>query len=113
MALEPYRPPSDDRYRDDLDREIDQKIDTFFHRWNWKLVRFIRRAVIVVSVIWVGPTAFPAQFPFFSPQPMGPVIFQLLPPAPRCSCSSGSSSRSCTFSWPARASTGLSLVRRV
>ena len=45
MALEPYRPPSDNRYRDELDREIDQKIDTFFHRWNWKLVRFIRRAV--------------------------------------------------------------------
>ena len=53
MALEPYRPPSDNRYRDELDREIDQKIDTFFHRWNWKLVRFIRRAVIV-AVRYLG-----------------------------------------------------------
>ena len=42
MAIEPYRPDQRNQYRDDLDREIDQKIDTFFHRWNWKLARFIR-----------------------------------------------------------------------
>jgi hypothetical protein len=54
MALEPYRPPSDNRYRDELDREIDQKIDTFFHRWNWKLVRFIRRALFILFVLWVA-----------------------------------------------------------
>jgi len=78
MALEPYRPPSDNRYRDELDREIDQKIDTFFHRWNWKLVRFIRRAVIVLFVIWVAINAIPAAFNFITTQPLGPVILQLI-----------------------------------
>jgi cell division protease FtsH len=78
MALEPYRPPSDNRYRDELDREIDQKIDTFFHRWNWKLVRFIRRAAIVLFVLWVASNAIPAAFNFISTQPLGPVILQLL-----------------------------------
>src|SRR5215216_2738752 len=78
MALEPYHPPSDNRYRDELDREIDQKIDTLFHRWNWKLVRFIRRAVIVLFVIWVAINAIPAAFGFITTQPLGPVILQLL-----------------------------------
>src|SRR6266545_4878855 len=78
MALEPYRPPSDNRYRDELDREIDQKIDTFFHRWNWKLVRFIRRAAIVLFVLWVASNAIPAAFSFITTQPLGPVILQLL-----------------------------------
>jgi cell division protease FtsH len=78
MALEPYHPPSDNRYRDELDRELDQKIDTFFHRWNWKLVRFIRRAVIVLFVIWVALNAIPAAFSFITSQPLGPVILQLL-----------------------------------
>ena len=53
MALEPYRPDREYHYRDDLDREIDQKIDTFFHRWNWKFVRFIRRTIVVLFVIWL------------------------------------------------------------
>jgi len=78
MALEPYRPPSDNRYRDELDREIDQKIDTFFHRWNWKLVRFIRRVIIVLFVIWVAINAIPAAFGFITTQPLGPVILQLI-----------------------------------
>jgi ATP-dependent Zn protease len=78
MALEPYRPPSDNRYRDELDREIDQKIDTFFHRWNWKLVRLIRRVVIVLFVLWVAMNAIPAAFSFITSQPLGPLILQLL-----------------------------------
>src|SRR5215212_745876 len=78
MALEPYRPPSDNPYRDELDREIDQKIDTFFHRWNWKLVRFIRRVVIVLFVLWVAINAIPSAFNFITTQPLGPVILQLL-----------------------------------
>ncbi|MEO7909385.1 MAG: AAA family ATPase [Roseiflexaceae bacterium] len=78
MALEPYRPPSDNRYRDELDREIDQKIDTFFHRWNWKLVRFIRRVIIVLFVLWVASNAIPAAFSFITTQPLGPVILQLI-----------------------------------
>jgi cell division protease FtsH len=78
MALEPYRPPSDNPYRDELDREIDQKIDTFFHRWNWKLVRFIRRVVIVLFVLWVASNAIPAAFNFITTQPLGPVILQLI-----------------------------------
>jgi len=78
MALEPYRPPSDNRYRDELDREIDQKIDTFFHRWNWKLVRFIRRVIIVLFVIWVAINAIPAAFSFITTQPLGPLILQLI-----------------------------------
>src|SRR6266545_5556983 len=78
MALEPYRPPSDNRYRDELDRELDKKIDTFFHRWNWKLVRFIRRAAIVVFVIWLLINIIPAALKFVSSQPMGPVILQVV-----------------------------------
>ncbi|HEY3231318.1 MAG TPA: AAA family ATPase, partial [Roseiflexaceae bacterium] len=78
MALEPYRPDRENRYRDELDREIDQKIDTFFHRWNWKLVRFIRRAAIVLFVIWLLLNIIPSAISFVSTQPMGPVILQIV-----------------------------------
>ena len=78
MALEPYRPDREYRYRDDLDREIDQKIDTFFHRWNWKFVRFIRRTAIVLFVIWLLLNIIPSAISFVSTQPMGPVILQVV-----------------------------------
>jgi cell division protease FtsH len=78
MALEPYRPPSDNRYRDELDREIDQKIDTFFHRWNWKLVRLIRRVAIVLFLLWVAINTIPAALALVTTQPLGPVILQVL-----------------------------------
>ena len=78
MALEPYRPPSDNRYRDELDREIDQKIDTFFHRWNWKLVRLIRRVAIVLFLLWVAINTIPAALAFVTTQPLGPLILQVL-----------------------------------
>ncbi len=78
MALEPYNPPSDGRYRDELDREIDQKIDTFFHRWNWKLMRLIRRIVIVLFVLWLLINIIPSAYQFVATQPMGPVILQVV-----------------------------------
>ena len=78
MALEPYNPPRGPRYRDELDREIDEKIDSFFHRWNWKLFRFIRRAAIVVFVLWVLANAIPPAFEFVANEPLGPAILQLL-----------------------------------
>ena len=62
MALEPYSPPSDTRYRDELDREIDQKLDQFLNRWPTRLWRFVRRALLLVVglyLLWkyVAPTA--------------------------------------------------------
>jgi ATP-dependent Zn protease len=78
MALEPYTPPPGQRYRDELDQEIDQKIDTFFHRWNWKLVRFVRRALIVVFALWVLVNAIPSAYEFISNEPLRPLILQLL-----------------------------------
>ncbi|MBK9711167.1 MAG: AAA family ATPase [Kouleothrix sp.] len=62
MALEPYRPPSDGRYRDELDREIDQKLDKALERWPTRLWRFARRALLLVVglyLLWkyVSPTA--------------------------------------------------------
>jgi len=78
MALEPYRPNRDSRYRDELDREIDQKIDTFFDRWNWKLLRAIRRIVIVAVVLWLVFNIVPSAFTFVRSTPMGPVILQLV-----------------------------------
>jgi len=78
MALEPYRPDRENRYRDDLDREIDQKIDTFFHRWNWKFVRFIRRGAVLLFVIWLLLNIIPSAISFVSTQPMGPVILQVV-----------------------------------
>src|SRR6266508_323384 len=78
MALEPYRPDREYRYRDDLDREIDQKIDTFFHRWHWKFVRFIRRGAVLLFVILLLLHIIPSAISFVSTQPMGPVILQVV-----------------------------------
>ena len=78
MALEPYRKPPPTRYRDDLDRQIDQKIDTFFHRWQWKIWRLIVRVVMVLAVIWLLINIVPSAITFVTTQPMGPVILQLL-----------------------------------
>lgn len=77
MALEPYR-PDQHRYRDELDREIDQKIDKAFHRWNWKLGRFIRRAILIVFLVWLLMNILPAAIGFFTSSDLGPVILQLL-----------------------------------
>lgn len=76
MALEPYRP--EPKYRDDLEREIDQKIDTFFDRWNYKLVRFISRVLIGLAGIWLLLNIVPAAIQFLSTSDMGPLILQVL-----------------------------------
>lgn len=78
MALEPHRDPSPTRYRDDLDRQIDQKLDTFFHRWQWKIWRVIWRAILVLVAIWLLFTIVPAAIRFFAVTPLGPLALQLL-----------------------------------
>lgn len=79
MAIEPYRPKPEQHYRDDLDRELDKKIDSFFHRWNWKLARFIRRGLLVAFVIWVLVNIIPGLIGLLSrPGGIGPLIIQFL-----------------------------------
>lgn len=79
MAIEPYRPQSDQHYRDELDRELDTKIDRFFYRWNWKLARFIRRALLVAFVVWVLWNIIPGLAGLLSrPSALGPMIIQIL-----------------------------------
>jgi ATP-dependent Zn protease len=78
MAIEPYKPPQDHKHRDDLDREIDAKLDRAFHRWNWKVARFIRRGVIVLFVLWLAWNIIPAALEFLLTQPLGPLILQFL-----------------------------------
>jgi cell division protease FtsH len=78
MALEPYRPPSDNRYRDELDRELDQKIDSMMHRWPWKVMRLIRRIAVVLFVLWLLLNLIPSVMNFLLSQPLGPVILQVV-----------------------------------
>lgn len=77
MAIEPYR-PNDGGYRDDLDRELDQKIDGFFFRWPWKLLRFVRNALIVVAVLWVAANVLPDLLAIMFSSSLGSMILQLL-----------------------------------
>ena len=53
MAIEPYRPPAGAQYRDDLDREIDQKLDRVFERWQSRLWRFARRLALLGLVFLI------------------------------------------------------------
>jgi len=78
MALEPYRPNQEKRYRDELEREIDMKIDKALHRWPLKLMRFIRRGAIVLFVIWLLLNLIPSAFNFLMTQPLGPLILQVV-----------------------------------
>lgn len=78
MAIEPYRPQPDQHYRDDLDRELDKKIDSFFHRWNWKLSRFIWRALLIVFLVWLLITVIPGLFGLFTSPNLGGMIIQYL-----------------------------------
>jgi ATP-dependent Zn protease len=78
MALEPQRPERETRYRDDLDREIDQKIDSMLHRWPWKVMRTIRRIAVVLFVIWLLLNLIPSAMQFLMTQPLGPVILQVV-----------------------------------
>src|SRR5262245_28159014 len=79
MALEPTSSPErDGRYRDDLDREIDQKIDTMMHRWPHKVMRAIRRIAVVLFVLWLLINLIPSVAEFLLTQPLGPVILQVV-----------------------------------
>lgn len=78
MAIEPYR-PNDGQYRDDLDRELDKKIDKFFHRWNWKMFRFIRTALIVLFLLWLASNLLPPIFEVILAGEAGGVILAILP----------------------------------
>ena len=78
MAIEPYR-PNDGQYRDDLDRELDKKIDKFFHRWNWKLFRFIRSCIFIAIAIWLAVNLLPSIFEVVFSGNLGPMILQFLP----------------------------------
>ncbi len=78
MALEPYRPSTDTRYRDELDRELDQKIDQAFHRWPWKVRRLIWRVLIALVAIWLVVNLLPRGFEFVMTNDMGAAILQVL-----------------------------------
>jgi cell division protease FtsH len=78
MALEPSTPERDRRYRDDLDREIDQKIDKMMHRWPMKVMRLIRRIAVVLFVLWLLMNLIPSIANFLLTQPLGPVILQVV-----------------------------------
>ncbi|NTU81166.1 MAG: AAA family ATPase [Chloroflexales bacterium] len=78
MAIEPYR-PNDGQYRDDLDRELDKKIDSFFHRWNWKLVRLIRTLLLVAFVLWLAANLLPPVFEVIFTGQAGPMLLEFIP----------------------------------
>lgn len=80
MAIEPYR-PGDGQHRDDLDRELDKKIDKFFHRWNWKLFRFIRTCIFIAIGIWLAVNLLPPIFEMVFSGELGPTILQFIPVA--------------------------------
>ncbi|HMQ31271.1 MAG TPA: AAA family ATPase [Chloroflexaceae bacterium] len=78
MAIEPYR-PNDGQHRDDLDREIDKKLDRLFHRWNWKLFRFVRTCIFIAIAIWLAFNLVPPMFMTVISGDLGPMILQFLP----------------------------------
>jgi ATP-dependent Zn protease len=78
MALEPYRPKHDPRYRDELDRELDQKIDQAFYRWPWKARRLVWRVLIGIGAIWLAFLLIPRTFEFVTTSDMGAVILQVI-----------------------------------
>ncbi|MEI7768547.1 MAG: AAA family ATPase [Chloroflexales bacterium] len=81
MAIEPYRPNNDGPTRDDLDRELDKKIDTFFHRWNWKLLRFIRTCVFVAIGLWLAANLLPPVIDIVFSGSLGPMLLNIIPTA--------------------------------
>ncbi|MFV9502979.1 MAG: AAA family ATPase [Oscillochloridaceae bacterium umkhey_bin13] len=78
MAIEPYR-PNDGQYRDNVDRELDKKLDKFFHRWNWKLFRFIRLCIFIAIGLWLAINLLPPMFGVVFSGELGPLILQFLP----------------------------------
>ena len=81
MAIEPYRPNTEGQSRDELDRELDKKIDTFFHRWNWKLLRFIRTCVFVVIGLWLASNLLPPVIDVIFSGGLGPMLLNIIPTA--------------------------------
>ncbi|HWQ12481.1 MAG TPA: AAA family ATPase [Roseiflexaceae bacterium] len=77
MALEPYR-PRDTQYRDELDRELDEKISQALFRWPWKLRRLILRVAIALAAIWLAMRLLPIGVEFVTSSDMGAVIVQIL-----------------------------------
>ncbi len=80
MAIEPYR-PNDAQYRDDLDRELDKKLDKLFHRWQWKLFRFVRTLIFIAIGIWLATNLLPPVFETVLSGNLGPMILQFIPVA--------------------------------
>src|SRR5262245_35797025 len=78
MAIEPYKPKIDGRYRDELDQQIDQKIDSFFSRWQWKLFRGIRTLLIVCFFIWLAFSTIPGIIGFLLSGNLGTGILFVL-----------------------------------
>ncbi|MEN9936783.1 MAG: hypothetical protein RLZZ387_3362 [Chloroflexota bacterium] len=77
MALEPYR-PRDTQYRDELDRELDQKIDAAFNRWPWKVRRLIIRVVLALAAIWLAFQIVPAAVDFVANNNVAQALLQVL-----------------------------------
>ncbi|MEM8529983.1 MAG: AAA family ATPase [Chloroflexota bacterium] len=78
MSTEQQQPLSTNRYRDELDREIDEKIDKVFHRWNWKLARLIRTVLLVAGAIWLIVNVIPSLWGFLTSGNIGQSIIQFL-----------------------------------
>ncbi|MFO7171122.1 MAG: AAA family ATPase [Chloroflexota bacterium] len=77
MALEPHR-PRETQYRDELDRELDAKIDAAFHRWPWKVRRLITRVLIALAAIWLVVRIVPAGVGFVMNNDIASAIVQVL-----------------------------------
>jgi cell division protease FtsH len=77
MALEPHR-PRDTQYRDELDRELDAKIDAAFHRWPWKVRRLVTRVVIAVAALWLAFQIIPAGINFVANNNVAQALLQVL-----------------------------------
>lgn len=78
MSTEQQQPLSTSRYRDELDREIDEKIDKVFHRWNWKLARLIRTVLLVAGAIWLIVNVIPSLWGFLTGGNIGQTVIQFL-----------------------------------
>ncbi len=81
MAIEPYRPTNSGQNRDDLDRELDKKIDTFFHRWNWKLLRFVRTCIYIAIGLWLAANLLPPVIDIVFSGSLGPMLLNIIPTA--------------------------------
>jgi cell division protease FtsH len=73
MAIEPYRPD------DGQPQQFDKKMAKIFHRWNWKLFRFIRTCIFIAIGIWLAVNLLPPVFSTIFSGQLGPMILQFLP----------------------------------